>query len=75
MAENFTLSQYSTKSWNRQIVDSATLFATRVKYVKILQEQFAGLIILSFTPSTFISNIEARIFFIYTHIKMSVYTK
>ena len=30
--------------------------------MEILQEQFAGLIIFSFTLSTFISNIEARIF-------------
>ena len=62
MVEDFILLHYSTKSWNRQIVDSATVFATGVKYMEILQEQHAGLIIFSFTLSTSISNIEARIF-------------
>ena len=44
------------------MVDSAILFATTVKYMEILQEQFAELIIFSFTLSTCVSNIEARIF-------------
>ena len=52
MADNYILLHYGTKSWSQQIVDSATLFATRVKYVEILQEQVAGLIIFSFTLST-----------------------
>ena len=54
--------------------DSATLVATRVKYKGILREQFTGLIIFSFsfTLSTFIPNIEARIF-LDTHIKMCVH--
>ena len=62
MAENFILLHCGTKLWNRQIVDSTILFTTRVKYMEILQEQFAGLIIFSFGLSTCISNIKARTF-------------
>ena len=47
--------------WNQQIVDSATLFATRAKDMDILKEQFAGLVILSFPLPTCISNIDSRI--------------
>ena len=61
MAENFILLHYGTKSWNRQIVDSATLFATRLSKIPGFTKQFAGLI-FSFTLSTCISIIETRIF-------------
>ena len=44
----------------KDFFSSATWFATRVKYIEILQELFAGLIIFSFTLSTFISNIKYR---------------
>lgn len=40
MAEKLILLHYRVKSRNRQIVDSATLFLTRVKYKKNFQEQF-----------------------------------
>ena len=35
MADNFILLHCGTKSWSRQIFDSGTLFATKVKYVEI----------------------------------------
>ena len=62
MADDSILLHYGTKSWSRRIVDNTTLFATKVKYMEILQEQVAGFIIFCFTLSTCISNIEARIF-------------
>ena len=66
MVENFILLHYSTKSRNRQLVNSATLFATRVKYMEklILQEQFKGFIIFNYYSIYMysISNIEDRIF-------------
>ena len=49
MAENFILLHYGTKPWNRQIVVSATLFATRVKHSEILQDQLARLVTFSLT--------------------------
>ena len=62
MAENlFCCITAQNSLWNRQIFDIATLFATRVKYMKILQEQFAGLITFSLTRSTCISNIKSLI--------------
>ena len=54
---------------NQQIVDSATLFATRAKYIEILQEKLTGLIsrLLLYLVALQISNLD-------TH-KISVYTK
>ena len=52
------------------MVDSATLVATKEKYMEILREQFTGLVIFAFSFSlfSFISNIDARIF-LGSHIK------
>ena len=60
MADNFILLHCGAKSWSRQIGNSATLFAARVNYIGILHEQFAGLVIFSFTLATCISNIEVQ---------------
>ena len=45
-------------------VDIATLFAARLKYMIILQEQFSEIVMFSFTlsRSTCIPNSEAHIF-------------
>ena len=67
MAKNFILLHYDTKSWNQQIVDSATLFATRVKYMEILQEQFAGLFAFSFTLSILLYVYQISNIFLDTH--------
>ena len=62
MDENSILVHCGTMSWNRQTVDSTTFFATKFYYMEIFQEQFAGLVMFSFTLTTRMSIIEARFF-------------
>ena len=66
MTVNFILFLNGTKLCNRQTINIVTLFTTRVKYIVILEEQFTGLVVFSFTLFILVYQLSKLVFFLDT---------